>query len=222
MPEPTAVLFDMDGTLIDSEPIWFETEVALMAELGYELGPEHWPHVLGQPNEVACKYLLGVSGLPLPWQELSSRIEAAMVPILAQGVELLPGAKELLVELAAAGVPTALVSASPRSIVDACLGGIGADFFRHTVSGNDVARAKPHPEPYLRAAELLGVPAGGCVVIEDSPIGTAAGAAAGCRVLSVPHAETVIPSHPRVTRVATLEGVDLAFLSALECRASLM
>ena len=99
MAEPTAVLFDMDGTLIDSEPVWFETEVALLAELGYELGPEHWPYVLGQPNEAACKYLLGVSGLPLTWQELSNRIEAAMVPILSQGVELLPGAKELLVEL---------------------------------------------------------------------------------------------------------------------------
>ncbi|WP_051451755.1 HAD family hydrolase [Actinospica robiniae] len=215
MPEPTAVLFDMDGTLIDSEPVWFETEVALLAELGYELGPEHWPYVLGQPNEVACKYLLGVSGLPLTWQELSSRIEAAMVPILSQGAELLPGAKELLVELAAAGVPTALVSASPRSIVDACLGGIGADFFRHTVSGNDVVRSKPDPEPYLLAARLLGVAPEECVVIEDSPIGTASGVAAGCRVLSVPHADTVIAHHPRVTRAATLEGVDLAFLAAL-------
>lgn len=215
MPEPTAVLFDMDGTLIDSEPVWFETEVGLLAELGYELGPEHWPYVLGQPNEVACKYLLNVSGLPLTWQELSARIEAAMVPILSQGVELLPGVKDLLVELAAAGVPTALVSASPRSIVDACLGGIGADFFRHTVAGDDVALAKPDPEPYLLAARLLGVPPEECVVIEDSPIGTASGAAAGCRVLSVPHADTVIPHHPRVTRVATLEGVDLAFLAAL-------
>lgn len=215
MPEPTAVLFDMDGTLIDSEPVWFETEVGLLAELGYELGPEHWPYVLGQPNEVACKYLLNVSGLPLTWQELSARIEAAMVPILSQGVELLPGVKDLLVELAAAGVPTALVSASPRSIVDACLGGIGADFFRHTVSGDDVALAKPHPEPYLLAARLLGVAPEECVVIEDSPIGTASGAAAGCRVLSVPHADTVIAHHPRVTKAATLEGVDLAFLAAL-------
>lgn len=215
MPEPTAVLFDMDGTLIDSEPVWFETEVGLLAELGYELGPEHWPYVLGQPNEVACKYLLNVSGLPLTWQELSGRIEAAMVPILSQGVELLPGVKDLLVELAAAGVPAALVSASPRSIVDACLGGIGADFFRHTVSGDDVALAKPHPEPYLLAARLLGVAPEECVVIEDSPIGTASGAAAGCRVLSVPHADTVIAHHPRVTKAATLEGVDLAFLAAL-------
>jgi HAD superfamily hydrolase (TIGR01509 family) len=138
-----------------------------------------------------------------------------MVPVLAEGVELLPGAKELLVELAAAGVPTALVSASPRSIVDACLGGIGADFFRHTVSGDDVVRFKPHPEPYLLAARLLGVDPEQCVVIEDSPTGTASGAAAGCRVLSVPHPGIEIAAHPRVTLAPGLDGVDLAFLSTL-------
>lgn len=215
MPEPTAVLFDMDGTLIDSEPVWFETEARLLAEFGFELGREHWEHVLGQPNEVSCKYLIGVSGIPLSWLELNEKIEVAMVEQLSQGLELLPGAKELLVELLAAGVPTALVSASSRRIVDACIGAIGADFFRYTVSGDDVTRTKPDPEPYLRAAELLGVDPAECVVIEDSPIGTAAGAAAGCRVLSVPNAAVVVPDLPRVTKVASLDGVNLAFLSAL-------
>jgi len=215
MPEPTAVLFDMDGTLIDSEPIWFDTEVRLLAEQGFELGPEHWEQVLGQPNEVACKYLIGVSGIPLTWPELSEKIEVAMVEQLGHGLELLPGAKDLLVELQAAGVPIALVSASSRRIVDACIGVIGADFFLHTVSGDDVTRSKPEPEPYLLAAELLGVRPEGCVVIEDSPIGTAAGAAAGCRVLAVPQAGVVLPEHPRVTRVPSLDGVDLEYLSAL-------
>ena len=216
MPEPTAVLFDMDGTLIDSEPVWFETEARLLAEYGFELGPEHWQHVLGQPTEVSSRYLLGVSGIELSWQELSEKIEIAMVEQLSQGLELLPGAKELLVELQAAGVPTALVSASSRRIVDACIGAIGADFFRHTVSGDDVARTKPDPQPYLLAAELLGVDPVRCVVIEDSPIGTASGAAAGCRVLSVPHATVELPDLPRVTKVASLDGVNLAFLSALD------
>ena len=215
MPEPTAVLFDMDGTLIDSEPVWFETQARLLAGYGFELGPEHWEKVLGQPNEVSAKYLLRVSGIGLAWRELSDKIEIAMVEQLSQGIDLLPGAKELLVELQTAGVPTALVSASSRRIVDACIGGIGADFFRHTVSGDDVARTKPDPQPYLLAAELLGVDPAGCVVIEDSPIGTASGAAAGCRVLSVPHATVEVPDLPRVTKVASLEGVNLAFLSAL-------
>lgn len=215
MPEPTAVLFDMDGTLIDSEPVWFDTEVRLLAEYGFELGPEHLEHVLGQPNEVSCKYLVGVSGIPLTWQQLNEKIEAAMVEQLSQGFELLPGAKELLVELQAAGMPTALVSASSRQIVDACIGAIGADFFRHTVSGDDVRRSKPDPEPYLLAARLLGVDPAHCVVIEDSRIGITAGSAAGCRVLAVPHAAVTVPELPRVTKVASLDGVNLAYLSAL-------
>ena len=215
MPEPTAVLFDMDGTLIDSEPVWFDTEVRLLAEYGFELGPEHWQKVLGQPNDVACTYLIGISGIPLTWRELSERIEIAMVAQLSQGLELLPGAKELLVELQNAGVPTALVSASSRRIVDACLGAIGADFFRHTVSGDDVTRSKPAPEPYLLAAGLLGVDPAHCVVIEDSPIGVASGAAAGCRVLAVPHEGVQVPEHPRITRAGSLDGVDLDFLSTL-------
>jgi HAD superfamily hydrolase (TIGR01509 family) len=215
MPEPTAVLFDMDGTLIDSEPVWFDTEVRLLAEYGFDLGPEHWGHVLGQPNEVSCKYLVGVSGIPLTWQELNTRIEAAMVDQLSQGFELLPGVKELLVELQSVGMPTALVSASSRQIVDACIGAIGAHFFRHTVSGDDVERSKPDPQPYLRAAELLGVDPADCVVIEDSRIGITAGSAAGCRVLAVPHATVVVPDLPRVTKAASLDGVNLAYLSAL-------
>ena len=215
MLEPTAVLFDMDGTLIDSEPVWFETDVRVLAEYGFELGPEHWHRVLGQPSEVSSKYLLGVSGIPLAWQELVERIETGVVEAMSEGLELLPGAKELLVELQAAGVPTALVSASSRRIVDACIGAIGADFFRHTVSGDDVTRPKPDPQPYLRAAELLGVDPAGCVVIEDSPIGTASGAAAGCRVLAVPHETVQVPDLPRVTKATSLEGVDLAYLGAL-------
>ena len=215
MPEPTAVLFDMDGTLIDSEPVWFDTEVRLLAEFGFELGPEHWGHVLGQPNEVSCKYLVGVSGIPLTWQQLNEKIEAAMVEQLSEGFELLPGAKELLVELQAAGVPTALVSASSRQIVDACIGAIGAHFFRHTVSGDDVERSKPDPQPYLLAAELLGVDPADCVVIEDSRIGITAGSAAGCRVLAVPSAAVEVPDVPRVTRAGSLDGVNLAYLSTL-------
>lgn len=215
MPRPAAVLFDMDGTLVDSEPVWFETEVRLLGEYGFELGLEHWRAVLGKPNHIACAYLVEVSGIPLTWQELGERIEAEMVVRLAEGLELLPGVKELLVELQEAGVPAALVSASSRRIVDACLSAGSADFFRHTVSGNDIVRAKPHPDPYLRAAELLGVDPADCVVIEDSPTGAASGVAAGCRVLAVPHAAAPVPDIPGVTRVASLDGVDLAYLRRL-------
>jgi HAD superfamily hydrolase (TIGR01509 family) len=208
------VLLDMDGTLIDSEPVWFETEVGILAEYGYELGREHWIHVLGQPNEIAVAYLLAVSGVPLTGPQLNERIEAAMVARLGQGIDLIPGAKALLLELEAAGIPTALVSASSRRVVEASLGSIGADHFRFTVSGDDVSHGKPHPEPYLKAARLLGVDPVRCVVIEDSPTGAASGAAAGCRVVAIPHAAPIAP-HPLITVAPSLESVELAGLRAL-------
>lgn len=211
---PAAVLFDMDGTLIDSEPIWFATEVAILAEYGFDLGPEHTHQVLGKPNEIVVEYLLGVSGIPLTPEQLNQRIDVAMATRLDAGIELIPGAKELLTEIAAAGIPAALVSASSRRVVDACLGSIGAHNFKFTVSGDDVTQPKPHPEPYLKAAALLGVDPADCVVVEDSPSGTAAGAAAGCRVMSVPHGVPVA-EHPLVTIATALDTVTLERLRGL-------
>src|SRR5262249_18086821 len=149
-----------------------------------------------QPNDVAVRYLLDVSGAPLTPKQLNERIELAMAERLGAGVELVAGAKELFAELEAAGIPAALVTASSRRIVEACLGSIGAAHFRLTVSGNDVVNGKPHPEPYLTAARLLGVDPAHCVVIEDSPNGSRSGAAAGCRVLAIPHGSSIDP-HPR-------------------------
>jgi HAD superfamily hydrolase (TIGR01509 family) len=204
----------MDGTLIDSEPIWFDTEVAILADYGYVLGREHWVNVLGQPNEVAVHYLLEVSGVPLTPRQLNERIEEAMADRLGAGIELIAGAKELFTELEAAGIPCALVSASSRRIVEACLGSIGAHHFRLTVSGDDVVHGKPHPEPYLTAARRLGVDPARCAVIEDSPNGSRSGAAAGCRVLAIPHAAPIDP-HPLVSVADSLAEVDLARLRAL-------
>lgn len=211
---PEAVLFDMDGTLIDSEPVWFETEVAILAEHGYELGREHWIRVLGQPNDVAVAYLLEVSGIALTREELNEAIESAMTRRLGRGIALIPGAKELLAELEASGIPAALVSASSRRVVDACLGSIGADHFEFTVSGDDVVHGKPHPEPYLTAARLLGADPARCAVIEDSPTGAASGAAAGCRVVAIPHAAPIVP-HPLITVARALKDVDLEVLRSL-------
>lgn len=204
----------MDGTLIDSEPLWFDTEMAILADHGYTLGPEHWVNVLGQPNEVAVRYLLGVSGISLTPEQLNHKIEATMTERLGQGIELVAGAKELFTELEAAGIPAALVTASSRRIVEASLGSIGAHRFRFTVSGDDVAHGKPHPEPYLTAARLLGVDPARCAVIEDSPNGARSGAAAGCRVLAIPHAAPIVP-HPLITVADSLADVTLATLRAL-------
>ncbi|NUP50855.1 MAG: HAD family phosphatase, partial [Catenulispora sp.] len=188
---PAAVLFDMDGLLIDSEPTWFQAEVDLLAGYGHTLGPEHYPKVLGKPLEVSTAYLLELTGHPVGAAEFADGIERAMIERLRDGVPMMPGAKELLVGLEGAGVPLGLVSASSRRIVEACLPAIGVDHFRVVVSGDDVVLGKPNPEPYLRAAAALGVDAVECVVLEDSPTGAAAGYAAGCRVVAVPHAAAV-------------------------------
>ncbi|GAA1956175.1 HAD family phosphatase [Catenulispora subtropica] len=211
---PAAVLFDMDGLLIDSEPTWFQAEVDMLAGYGHTLGEEHYPHVLGKPLEVSTAYLLEITGHPVAAAEFENGIELAMIERLRDGVPMMPGAKELLVALESAGIPLALVSASSRRIVDACLPAIGADHFRFTVSGDDVARGKPNPDPYLKAAQLLGVDPAACVVLEDSPTGTAAGHAAGCRVVAVPHVAEVEPRE-RVTIVDSLRRVNLAFLRRL-------
>lgn len=204
----------MDGTLIDSEPIWFDTEIAILAEYGFDLGREHWARVLGQPNEVAVGYLLEVSGIPLTPRQLNARIENAMAERMSQGIELVAGVKELFTELDAAGIPAALVTASSRRIVEACLGSIGAHRFRLIVSGDDVVHGKPHPEPYLTAARLLGADPTRCAVIEDSPNGSRSGAAAGCRVLAIPRAAP-IATHPLITVADSLANVSLTTLRGL-------
>lgn len=211
---PAAVLFDMDGLLIDSEPTWFQAEVDLLAGYGHTLGPEHYPNVLGKPLEVSTAYLLQLTDHPVGAAEFEDGIERAMIERLRDGVPMMPGAKELLVALETAGIPLALVSASSRRIVDACLPAIGADHFRVTISGSDVQLGKPNPEPYLRAATMLGVDPAECAVLEDSPTGTAAGFAAGCRVVAVPHAAPV-EARERVTVVDSLRRVDLGFLRRL-------
>jgi HAD superfamily hydrolase (TIGR01509 family) len=211
---PAAVFFDMDGLLIDSEPTWFQAEKDMLASYGFTLGAEHYPHVLGKPLDVSTAYLLELTGHPVSAVEFSDGIEIAMVERLRDGVPMMPGAKNLLVELEAAGMPLALVSASSRRIVDACLPLIGPEHFHFTVSGDDVERSKPSPDPYLRAAENLGVDPAECVVLEDSPTGVAAGHAAGCRVIAVPHAAEV-PPRERVTIVDSLRRVNLGFLRGL-------
>ena len=209
-----AVLFDMDGLLVRTEDTWLTVEYEVMAALGGPWGPEHQRALLGGALGTSARYLRELAGADVPQEHVEELLLAGMERQLRSGpIAWMPGARELLDELHAAGVPCGLVSASHRRLVDAVLTAIGAHGFAVTVAGDEVARTKPHPEPYLRAAGLLEAGPSSCVVLEDSPTGVAAAMAAGCRTVAVPSLVDIEP-RPGLQVVRSLRHVDLAFLRA--------
>ncbi|MBH5334065.1 HAD family phosphatase [Streptomyces pactum] len=213
-PELQAVLLDMDGTLVDTEGIWWEAEAAVFRELGFVLDEVHRAVVVGGPMTRSASYLIEVTGADITLADLTVRLNDRFTELIDGSVPMLPGARRLLTELAAHRVPTALVSASHRKVIDRVLRTIGAEHFRLTVAGDEMERTKPHPDPYLAAAAGLGADPARCVVIEDTPTGVAAGEAAGCPVVAVPSVAPIEPAAGR-TVVPSLEEVDVPFLRRL-------
>lgn len=213
-PALQAVLLDMDGTLVDTEGFWWKAETEVFAELGHVLGEEHRHVVIGGPMSRSVSHLISVTGVDLTLTELSVLINARFIELIRHGVPLMPGARRLLAELVAHEVPTALVSASHRQIIDTVLRSLGPEHFTLSVAGDEVRRTKPHPDPYLLAATGLGADPARCVVVEDTATGVASAEAAGCRVVAVP---SLVPigQAPGRSVVASLEHVDLAYLRAL-------
>ncbi|MCW2944332.1 MAG: HAD-superfamily hydrolase, subfamily variant 3 [Actinoallomurus sp.] len=209
-----AVLFDMDGLLVDSERLWYEAEAEVMAWLGAPWAPEHQESLVGGSLDRTVAYMLAMTGPVAPPEEVGRRLLDGMAERLRANVPMMPGAKELLDEVREAGLPSALVSSTHRALMEYALDGIGRDRFTLTVAGDEVAHTKPHPEPYLTAARMLDADPRGCVVLEDSPNGAASGRAAGCHVVAVP---SVVPiaEAPGRTVVTSLLDVDLAFLRSL-------
>ncbi|MFD5318829.1 HAD family hydrolase [Streptomyces sp. NPDC127098] len=213
-PTPQAVLLDMDGTLVDTEGFWWDAEVEVFADLGHVLADEHRQVVVGGPMTRSAGYLIEVTGADITLDEVRDLLNAAFLRRLDRGVPLMPGARRLLLELSAHRVPTALVSASHRTVIDRMLRSLGAEHFTLTVAGDELSRTKPHPDPYLTAAARLGADPTRCVAIEDTVTGVASAEAAGCRVVAVPSVAPIPPAAGR-TVIASLEQVDLAFLRGL-------
>ncbi|MDH6117330.1 HAD superfamily hydrolase (TIGR01509 family) [Kitasatospora sp. GAS204A] len=212
---PCAVLFDMDGTLVDTEHLWWSATEEIAAGLGYALTVADQPEVLGHAVEHTAAHLDRVVATSPGVDELAARLNAAFITRVAAQVVPRPGALALLAELRDAAVPTALVSASPRQVVDLVLSHLGRDWFTITLAAEDTPRTKPDPAPYLAAAAHLGLDPADCVAVEDTPTGVASAHAAGCAVLAVPSSAVPIPQGPGITMLASLTEADLPMLAAL-------
>ncbi|ROQ26656.1 HAD superfamily hydrolase (TIGR01509 family) [Streptomyces sp. PanSC19] len=203
-----AVLFDMDGTLVDTEVLWWEATEEVATRLGHRLTRADAPEVVGRAVEDTAAHLVRATGTSDP-DGVATALTTAFQRRVDDGAPLRPGADRLLAELARAEMPFALVSASPRSVVDSVVGGALAHVpFALTLSADDTARTKPHPDPYRTAARRLGVPVTACVAVEDSPDGAASADAAGCTVLVVPSLLPV-PAGPGRIFADSLEDVSL-------------
>ena len=204
----------MDGLLVDTEPLWFETETEVMKRLGGSWSRADQESLLGGSMAHTVGYLLARAATPAAPEEIERWMMDGMLDRAAAGrVATRPGARELLAAVAAAGVPYALVTGSLRPFADAVLAGTGLRF-PVTVTGDDVTRPKPDPEPYLLAAKLLGTDPERCVALEDSPNGVASATGAGCRVVAVPSLLPIPPAAGRLV-VPSLAGVTLHTLRAL-------
>ncbi|MEX5707482.1 HAD family phosphatase [Parafrankia sp. FMc6] len=220
---PAAVLFDMDGLLVDTEPLWTIAENEAAARLGGRFTPEMKLAMIGHGIDTAVPIMVSMLGRPVSDEPATTEF------LLRRSAELFrepgavvaqPGALELLGAVTAAGVSTALVSSSYRALVDAVVAVLGAHHFTVTVAGDEVARRKPFPDPYLAAIRLLGADPAACVVLEDSLTGAAAGIAAGCVTVLVPSMPIAAADLPGqvAARVDSLHAVDLATLAGLAHR----
>ncbi|GAA0395060.1 HAD family hydrolase [Micromonospora gifhornensis] len=212
---PAAVLFDMDGTLVDSERLWDVALAELAETYGGRLSAEARRAIVGTGMADSMRILHDDLGQPHRDPVASAEwINRRILELFRTGLQWRPGALALLAAVRAAQVPTALVTSSGRALVEIALDTLGRDSFDVVVCGDEVEATKPHPEPYLTAARLLGVPIDRCVAIEDSATGVASAVAAGAAVLAVP-AEVPIAPRDGVHQVESLLAADLELLAAL-------
>lgn len=210
---PAAVLFDMDGTLVDTEPYWMAAETELIARWGGVWTTEDAMSVVGAGLPVAAR-LFQARGVELGVDQVIDELTDRVLEQIEARVPWRPGAAELLSAVRAAGIPTALVTMSIGRMAQRVVDALPTGSFSAVVTGEQV-RSKPDPEPYLRAAELLGVDPADAVAIEDSEPGVASAVAAGTTVIAVP-LHVPLPESPAYTLwIRGLEGRGLDDVSAV-------
>lgn len=214
---PRAVLWDLDGTLMDTEELWFAQERALVEEYGGVWTDDDAMELVGLPLLESAARIKAHSPVTLDVQAIVDRMQGGVVDAMRREVPWRAGIVDLLTELRQAGVPQALVTMSWRPVLEIVLGHLPEDTFQVLITGDMVTRGKPHPEPYLRALTEMGVRQEEicrCVAVEDSVVGSASAVNAGIPTLVVPCVMPVPPG-PGLVLLDTLGGVSAADLPRL-------
>lgn len=206
-PLPAAVLWDMDGTLVDSEPYWIAEEHALVESYGGRWSHEHAMALVGQSLLASGRYIAQHSPVTLSPEEVVDRLVDGVGARLRRRVPWRPGGLELLTDVRAAGIPCALVTMSYRRLTDLLEAALPEPLFDVVVCGDEVARGKPFADPYLAAAAALGVDPLDCVAIEDSEAGMRSAVAAGVPTIVVPSVKPV-PCMRGSVQLPTLRGLN--------------
>ena len=211
MTQYAAVLWDLDGTIVDTEPLWMAAEHALAAEHGKIWTEEDGLALVGNSLIKSGHYIREKLEIEMTAEDVVDYLVNQLASALSEHIEWRPGARDLIEALDSAGVPQALVTMSYGPIAEPVAASLP---FKAVVTGDIVSRPKPYADPYLLAAELLGVDPEDCLAIEDSGTGAASANAAGCDVLAVPHFVTV-PAADRRVLLPTLAGLTPSALDGL-------
>lgn len=221
MTRPAAVLWDMDGTLVDSEHYWLSSEQELAASVGEIWTEQDGMNLIGMSLYDSTRLIKQQLSLDLSTQEIIDRLTNSVISKLEVTLPWRPGAESLLRAIRAAGIPTALVTMSMRRNAEAVVSRMGFDAFDYVIAGDEVEHGKPHPEPYLKAAEALGVDIRDCIAFEDSISGLHSAEASGAIAIGIPNI-VQIPVTPERILWPTLVGVSVSDLENIyrEKRAS--
>ena len=203
----SAVLFDLDGVLVDSEPTWYAVETELVTRMGGTWTPADQAKCIGGTVDWFCRYVIELTGSDRTPEDVQDEVLATMAARFTDALTIHEGALELVDAVRDRGAQTALVTSSFRALVDPALVWLGSHRFDAVITGDEVSRGKPHPEPYLAACRSLGLQASRAVVIEDSPSGIKSAEAAGCFVVAVPSVSP-IEAGPRRHVVERIADID--------------
>ncbi|MDO4928659.1 MAG: HAD family phosphatase [Corynebacterium sp.] len=217
-----AVLWDMDGTLVDSEPLWGEVTYAMSEAMGRRLGSAQRAATVGGSVENTiriCAEHAGLDPATIDVSQWRSYMLDNVATLMEQRLALFPGVRELLTDITAHAIPMAICTNTERNVAAPAFNTIGLEYFATTICGDEVPQAKPYPDMYCLAAQQLGVQPADCLVFEDSEAGMTAAVAAGCVVIGVPEdTHAPIPAGVHLLRDVAEEpsyqGLDYEQLAA--------